>query len=334
TAGLVLCIVGIGSRHNAPSAAGPLLALPLLALPALRRWRWRWAKALVAGLGGTALAGGIALSLTAALAPLAKRDEFWQTLPVHDLAGLSLQTGELLVAPSSGVLTRGMGLDQIRALYHPYYARSLYYCLRWHGRRCVPLFRRTHDAQALARLRKNWRRAVLSHPRAYLQVKSRMARALLGLGKGEPDGTYYVDDFPHTPIAKSDPPTPQTVRWMNWFDAHIDALGMRPWPYALLCLVLSPIALWRYLKGRSSALPLAFASSGLLCLLGLVIVAGSPDYRYMGWTMLCGVLSLVTTWGYPAERRTSVAASDTSEPLSAPLEVRSDVSGKVLPSAS
>jgi len=85
-AGLVLCGVGIGARHNAPPAAAPLLALPLLALPALRRLRQRWAGLLVAGLGGTVLAVGIALSLVAALAPLTRKDQNWQMLPVFDLA--------------------------------------------------------------------------------------------------------------------------------------------------------------------------------------------------------------------------------------------------------
>jgi hypothetical protein len=160
-----------------------------------------------------------------------------------------------------------------------------------------------------------------------------MGRALLGLGEGSPPGAYYVDGFPYMEISAPYPPKPQTIRFMHWFDAHINAFWMRPWPYALLCLVLSPIALWRYLAGRSSALPLAFASSGLASLLGLFITACSPDYRYMGWTMLCGVLSLITTWGYPAERRTLSAASDTGEPLSAPLETRPELSGNALETA-
>jgi len=314
-AGLVLCVVGIGARHNAPSAAAPLLALPLLVLPALRRLRQRWARLLVAGLGGTLLAAGIAVSLAAALAPLiTRKDDVWQMLPVFDLAGLSLETGELLVEPSSGVLTAGMGVEEIGKLYHPFYTNSLFYCLPWEGQRCVPLFRRTHDAVALNHLRENWQHAILAHPLAYLKIRSRMALALLGLKDGPPGIYYYDPDHPHHPLAEPYPPTPRTRRLMQWIDDQIDdrlsSFWIQPWPYALLCVLLSPIALWRYLKGRGSALAPALAGSGVGCLLGLMVAAGSPDYRYMGWTMLCGVLSLVATWGCPAERRIGLVASD------------------------
>jgi hypothetical protein len=310
-AGLVLCGVGIGARHNAPPAAAPLLALPLLALPALRRLRQRWARLLVAGLGGTVLAVGIALSLVAALAPLTRKDQNWQMLPIFDLASLSLETGELLVQPSSGVLTPGMGLEEIGQLYHPFYWNSLLYCVPGQGQSCVPLFQRTHDAQALARLRENWRQAIFAHPRAYLKIRSRMALALLGLDRGPP-GVFYYAGRPHTVLAEPYPPTPQTRRFMQWIDDHMS--WIRPWPYALLCVLLIPIGVWRYLKGRGSALAPALAGSGLACMLGLIVAAGSPEHRYMGWTMLCGVLSLIATWGCPAERRVDPAASDAAAP--------------------
>jgi hypothetical protein len=221
------------------------------------------------------------------------------------------------VQPSSGVLTPGMVLEQIGQLYHPYYCLNLFYCLPWQGHRCVPLFHRTHDARALAHLRKNWERAILAHPLAYLKTRKRMALALLGF-EGAPPGAYYVDGYPYTPLAEPYPPTPQTRRLMHWIDDHMNAFWIRPWPYALLCVLVSPIALWRYLKGRGSALGLALAGSGLACLLGLIGAAGSPDYRYMGWTMLCGVLSLIATWGCPAERRMDLAAADPSGGLPSP----------------
>jgi hypothetical protein len=316
-AGLVLCGMGMGVRHNAPPAVAPLLALPLLALPAVRRLRQRWARLLVAGVGGTVLAGGIALGLGAALGPLTHKDDFWQVLPVFDLAGLSLETGELLVEPSSGVLTPGMGLEQIGQLYHPYYCLTLFYCLPWQGQRCVPLFQRTHDAQALAALRKNWERAILSHPLAYLKTRGRMAVALLGF-EGAPPGAYYADGFPYTPLAEPYPPAPQTRRLMHWMDDHIKAFWIQPWPYALLCVLLTPISLWRYLKRRGSALAPALAASGLASTLGLMLAVGSPEYRYMGWTTLCSVLSLIATWGCSGERRLDIAAAHTSGGLSAP----------------
>jgi hypothetical protein len=265
------------------------------------------------------LAAGIALGLAVTLAPLTRKEQVWQMLPVFDLAGLSLETGELLVKPSSGVLTPGMGLEEIGQLYHPFYSNTLYYCVHLQGQSCVPLFNRTHDAQALTRLRKNWQRAIFSHPLAYLKIRSRMGLALLGLQHGPP-GTYYYQGHPHHPLAEPYPPTPQTRVLMQWIDDHISWL--RPWPYALLCVLLIPIGLWRYLKGRGSALAPALAGSGLACLFSLIVAAGSPDYRYMGWTMLCGVLSLVATWGCPAERRIA-SLHPTAESPPPSVEIRS-----------
>jgi hypothetical protein len=299
--GLALCVIGIGSRHNAPLAAVPLLGLPLLAAPGVRRLR-RWMKLVAAGAGGAALALAMQLSLGAVLAPISRQEHFWQTLPVFDLAGLSLETGELLVERSSRVLTRGMGLAEMRRLYHPFYSNSLYYCLSWRGKPCVPLFRRTDSPKALARLRSNWLHAIVSHPLEYLKLRGRMALALLGI-RNAPLRGYYIGDSPNHRLAAPYPPSPQTRSLLSWVDAHLTAAWLRPWPYALLCALLAPVGIVRYARGRGSALAPALAISGLLGLLGLALAAGSPDHRYMGWTMLCGGLALVATWGCNAERR-------------------------------
>lgn len=316
--GFLLCGIGIGARHNAPPAAAFLLALPLLAIPAIKRLT-SWKGALVAAVGGTLLAGAIAGGVGTMLSPLTRKDHFWQTLPAFDLAGLSLKTGKVLVDPATGVLTPGMGLKEIQRLYHPYYSNSLYYCVRRQGRRCVPLFRRTHDPVALARLRNNWLRAIISHPIEYLELRGRVTLALLGIRNGTP-ATYFVDGHPHHAIAKPYPPTARGRRILSWIDNHLSDPWMRPWPYSLLCLLLAPVTLWRYLRGTGSALAVALPWSGLACLLGLVIASGARDYRYTSWTVLCGVLTLVAAWTCPPERR--LAQPEPHHPRSTPRPQR------------
>lgn len=54
---------------------------------------------------------------------------------------------------------------------------------------------------------------------------------------------------------------------------------------------------------------LVLMTAGLAYLLGLVVAVDSPECRYMGWTVICRMLSLIATWGCPAERCLTIATS-------------------------
>jgi hypothetical protein len=288
-AALLFVVVALGVRHNAATAVWPLFIVPLSALSALAR-RPRWLRFVVASLAGLALTLGLTLGVDRTFSPLARRTEFWQLIPVFDLAGMSVQTGAVLVDPESGVLTPGMGLNEIRRFYQPAYVNRLYYCMPLGGRRCVPLFRQTTDRERLAALSNNWRRAILQHPMAYVAHRFEVAKPLLGIENGAP-GHFYVRGAPHHRMAKPYPPRPRTVRLFEWLDSQFGSAWFLPWVYVLFGCLLLPVAFIRYARGRS-AFPLIFLLSGLSYMFGLFIVTGSAPYRYTVWTSLCVVVAL------------------------------------------
>jgi hypothetical protein len=288
-AALVLILMGLGVRHNAATGVWPLLIVPLAGLPLLAG-RSRWLALIISSVAGLALTLTLTVGVDRALSPLAERTEFWQMIPVFDLAGMSLEMNELLVEPESGVLTPGMGLREMRRFYQPNYMGKLYYCIPFKGRRCVPVFRHTTDPQRLAALSANWRRAILEHPMAYLSHRGAVAKSLLGI-KDRAPGTFYVSGAPHTPLARSYPLRPHTVRMFEWLDGQFGKAWFLPWVYVLLGCVLLPVSVISYVKGRSP-IPMVFLLSGLSYMLGLCIATGSAPYRYTVWTSLCVVVAV------------------------------------------
>jgi hypothetical protein len=288
----VCLLVAIGARHNAAAAAWPIVALLLLRWPVLTRLRPG-----VRLLATSALAIGITLGSTLALqrglAPLARAESFWQQSLTFDLAGMSLRTGKLLVPPDTGVLSPGMGLDEIRRLYRPDYNASLYYCVPFAGSECTPVFNRVRDEQQLANLRRSWRQAVLRHPGSYLAHRLQVAALLLRwqAGAGE---TYFLKGAPHHRLAGAYPPRPLTLAALRWIEAQLDRLVFRPWIYLAIACLLLPIALLGHLR-RGHDLPAVCLLSGLAYFLSVVLAAGTPDYRYMVWTILATLLAAVTS---------------------------------------
>jgi hypothetical protein len=288
--GGVAFLVAIGARHNAPAAAWPLLAFPLIESRLLARWRpWlRWLTAMGAAL---LLTLALAIGLRRTLAPLAKATEFWQFLPAFDLAGMSLELNEVVIDRKTGLLTPGMGVEQIRRFYNPQYMNSLYYCLTFKGKPCVHVFNRTNDPRKLARLQQNWLREIGRHPIAYLKHRYRVAEPLLGLvGGARP--IYYLDAAPYILFAPDYPVPERTVKLLSWIESHSGRLWFRPWFYLCINCIVIPLALVIFLRGGSS-LALQCALSGFSYMCSLFVGAGSSDYRYTVWTTLSTLLAVM-----------------------------------------
>jgi hypothetical protein len=288
---LVFVCVALGARHNAAAGIWPLLTFPLLGVRVLLD-KPRWLRLLCASAVSILLTLGLTSAVDRTLSPLAKRTEFWQVVPVFDLAGMSLHAGKVLIEPESGVLTSGMGLDVIRRFYQPNYVSRLYYCTPFRGKRCVPVFRQTTDPEQLAALARNWRRAILSHPIAYFKHRRAVIKTMLGIKDAAP-GTFYLAGAPHHPLAADYPLTSRATRLFNWIDTLVPSIGFRPWIYVLLGCFLVPVALIRYLRG-ASVIPVLCLLSGLSYMLGLFITTGSGTYRYTVWTTFAVVLGLAT----------------------------------------
>jgi hypothetical protein len=288
---LVCLLIALGARHNCAAAAWPFVALPLSRI-ALLHGKARWLRLLAASAAGMAVTLALTWALGRALAPLTHRTEFWQTVPIFDLAGMSLRAEELLVEQETHVLTEGMGLEQLQQVFNLNYGPFLYYCIPFAGQRCVHVFSRTLDPAELKQISGNWLRAIRYHPGAYLAHRLGFAREILNVSAGDKE-LYYLNGAPHHWLAEEYPPRRRTLRLMAAIERKIHWIGYRPWLYAALNAALLPLALIAYLRGRSM-LPLLFTFSGSAYLLSTLLGASSTDYRYLVWTILCALLALIT----------------------------------------
>jgi hypothetical protein len=303
---LVLFVFAIGLRHNAAAAVWPLLVLLLIELPVLAGRPHRL-RLVLAGGASLVLTLALTLGLQRALAPLAKPEHFWQETPAFDLAGISLNAGRVVIDPDTDLLTPGMGLEEIRKQFRPDYQVALYYCAVFSPSDCVFVFNRLGRPEQRAKLVRNWFRAVLTHPGAYLAHRSNMAARILRLGNLEkPRSFYYIQDGPPLhPLAQHYHPPARTLRVLAWLDLQQTWVGFAPWIYVLVSVLLLPVCLVWHLRG-GPLLPLIFLLSGLSYLASVLLTAGGPDVRYTAWTLLCAMLALTTillsSWDRAAER--------------------------------
>jgi hypothetical protein len=249
-------------------------------------------RLVVASGAGLALAFVMTLGLDRALAPLSHRTEFWQTVPASDLAGMSLRTGQLLVAPDSAAFTRGMGLAQIRRHFRTEFGNAIYRCVPFRGQRCVPVFRYTLDPRELQRLSRNWLSAIAEHPGAYLAHRWALTRAMLTVNTSGQE-LYWSSTAPHGALAAQYPPSERLLWVLSFFERHMWLGVYSPWVYVVLGLVLLPLTLRRYLRG-GAPLPLLLVLSGGAYLLSNLLGAIASEYRYCVWTITCVVLALFT----------------------------------------
>jgi hypothetical protein len=291
--GAVLLAAAIGLRHNGAAAVWPLLLLLLVEL----RWlaaKPPWTRLALAGLASLALTFVATVSLNRALAPLVRAEHFWQRAAAFDLAALSLRTGELVIEPDTGLLAPGVGLPQLRGQFRPDFSDTLYNCGEVSGDGCVVLFTVVRDQRQLSNLARNWIRAIVSHPGAWLAHKTDMAGRLLRLGGLEPKRRYfYIEHGPFHFGQGADAISDRTMRILQWLDLQQTWVGFSAWIYVLLSCLLLPLTLVRYARG-GSLVPVVFILSGLSYLLSVVLTAGGPDNRYTVWTILCTMLALAS----------------------------------------
>jgi hypothetical protein len=222
--------------------------------------------------------------------PFTSRTEYWQTVFIYDLAGMSVHAGEVLVDDDVGILREGADLRDIRAVYSTVDHLKLYKC-RPRGR-CTPVFDFAPDEAHRKKLVRNWRRAVWAHAGAYLEHRTRVFGELIGTSH-RPAGP-----IPGTPRhAKAGAPFSEQLR--DGALELVHAFKRTPlfaiWLYALIECALVLFGLYRAWKGRS-ALPFALAASGALYLFTFFLSTGAPDFRYGVWTILTTLLATISVF--------------------------------------
>ena len=290
-----LLFVGIAARHNAVAAAWPLLAVPIFRHQWLARWRKGWQLA-------ASLAVGLVLALTlrqgAALLSrsVTEPSDYWQSTPIFDLVGMSLQLDEQLITPECGVLKPGVTLRRLRHVYDPTNHLRLYKCA---GKNCTPVLDRTSDPEQLRVLSATWKHAILAHPGAYLSHRWLVFRELLRLGKRKIELSTGISKNPlGLPRERSEAGSavvgllaslPKFPFYATWFYAFVE------------CALLAFGILDFIKRGRPWCLCLSL--SGLLYLFTFFLATGAPDFRYSVWTILTTLLAACSIAGIDAELR-------------------------------
>jgi hypothetical protein len=286
-------------RHNSLLAIVPLAAL----------WAHAWLQAGERGRAAaparrTKLAGVALLVVFASFAGgrlldqalVRERVSTWALLVLWDLAGMSLQSQQLLIPEVAR--TPETNLLNLRDRFSPF--------------ACVPLFtgpgRVRHglegeqfDAGELAVLRRAWLQAIVAHPGSYLRHRMAVAKRLFGSYRGHAEGLFFVPEW----VAFRDNPPGEAV--LTGWGARL-AEGVRRtrgWviytPALHLAIALAATALgWRRRDEPAGQVALALAGSGLFLVLPLIVAAPGTELRYSGWLYTSSVAGLAACFARPA----------------------------------
>jgi hypothetical protein len=281
--------LAIGSRHNASAAVWPLLAFAAAAHPRLASLSGmrRATAALATSFVAIVL---IYQALAVAFRPFTRETHFWQTTALFDLAGTSLEEKEVLFDRDIGSLRDGATLADIARSYSPRDHLELYRCRK---RGCRPLLAGIEEPDKLALLARNWLSVVSHHPLAYLRHRAVVYRHLIGLEEQPVVNFPFIVKNPWGYV-----PHPSGIRnvVVGMLDRLVPTPLFSPWIYLLIScatFVLGGVAVAR----GGSALPLVLSASGLLYHATFFFLAGSPNYRYSLWTMMCAVLAALALHG-------------------------------------
>jgi hypothetical protein len=289
-AALPLVVYAAALRHNAAAAILPLalwapfiwrgIAWPGRAVP-------RW-QLLGVGLALFALLGGAAVAINATLT--AKRLFPAQLVLLHDLAGMSLESDQLLFPASLRTHNGPLTLDAIRCSYSPDNGSLLFSGTRGG---CPQRIVKITDAGRMADVQAAWWRAMLSRPRAYLAHRWRVFSGQLGLGRERVCYPFNAGDDPRLGVAFAGPPLYQSALALHTAAAYRTPL-FRGWIYLVLLAAAMTVVVWR----RGPVPALVLAASGLCFGLAYLIVSPACAFRYNWWTVVAALTTVPVLAGH------------------------------------
>jgi hypothetical protein len=291
--GIVLYVLALGARHNAAAAGWSLLALFAAAHPLLGK-RSLALRILLAAAAAFIMTLLIHQATALSSARLAKQTNYWQTMLIFDLAGMSVQTNTNLFSQDTGSIRGDVTMKELKAAYNPREHLDLYKrCVRKRGGKCEVALRRTHDPVELRALKRNWRDAVWNHPGAYFQHRSVVYQHLIGMGVGIKS--------PVTGIKGNDlgiqlAPSPFRERILKLVRGYYETPFFSVWVHLAVLSFLAGVAFMLLLQ-KGETLPFSLASSGLLYNASFFIFTGAPDFRYSVWTILMTLLTAIALLG-------------------------------------
>lgn len=306
--GLVALLGATAFRYNAFGATFPVVFLLFEWRPGIH-WLLRYALATAAWLAVTFAAFGINSALTD------KPMHYWNSsLALYDIVGTyayvdeDLSDAQLLeeLAGTELVVTH-----DIHAMIRDVYTPTTFYPILNDPKRTmwnvpingyVPAPEAQRDAIARA-----WWHTITTYPTAYAKHRISVFAEALGVGAPRGIGVPVKREFRYPQLAWDNGLATGTstaqkklTRAIQWFGRHTPFFV--PWIYALLSLILIPLAF----RQRDV---LALLLSGLVMELTLLPLVHSNDYRYSHWMVITTTLSVVVlaTRRYRAGRQRTAA---------------------------
>lgn len=147
-------------------------------------------------------------------------------------------------------------------------------------------------------LLKFWLKTVIEHPKAYLKHRWALVKVLFGFQRW----VYYpYQGFEQNHqvggIFAPGPVGDAVYKLLNRHFHVLEVVGVfQPYVWLLVCVGVIAIAGWHWRRKfltNIDKVALAVSTSGVTNAVSLVFLAVAADYRYMIWTVLAGILSLV-----------------------------------------
>jgi hypothetical protein len=290
TVAIALLAFGVLLRPNA------LLAAPILATVVLWPARFSWKRAAL-GFIPAAIVCFVLVQVVYYGVLGAKREHALHSIMVFDLGGITHFTKQNQF-PGSWTLEETTMLTE--RCYEP-----TVWDIYWTREPCLFVMQRLEATKIFGspQMPAAWRRAVMSHPLAYLQHRAAFMWQFLA-GTNLTIWTQDLDDT--SKLAYADKPKLMAVKAVD--DALLPTPLLRAGTWLLLCVVVA-LAGWRRRDTPAGAFAIGVGGSAVVYLLTFAAVGVASDFRYAYWAVLAGLAGAAviwpTTWG---GRRHSPAA--------------------------
>jgi len=201
-----------------------------------------------------------------------------QSSLIHDIAGISAYSGEVLF-PAYILRTRPeITLERLREGYRPADVVRLTSRRYWQDSRFY-----TRDGQEFDELWRAWRHAVMGHPMAYLRHRAGVLETMFQL-RGD---VFY-------PFEQGIPPNdldlhfPRRAVYLTVISFLEQTTGVffRSWPFLITAL---GVICWGW--SRRTWAPVVVCASGVAYVFPYAVVSSGSDFRYVWWLIVATLIS-------------------------------------------
>ena len=308
---LGLLFYAVAVRYNGFSAVLPLCVwtMSVVTRGVARFDRHRFATAAISG-----VALLLVLSAAARLAHrliVDRRLYPSQQILVHDLAGISMQTGRNQL-PAFVQDEIALSLEDIQRIYTPHTVVPLYWGDA--STRRLPRYTSIQNENDFSRLAGHWRGVVSRHPREYFAHRSQVARHLLALDRPRACLPFITGVSPN-PFGASFQRNRLNAAVTARLERVQDSFLFRPGYYLIFGLLM--LAALPFIARRYPLTPagVALLASAMLYGLPYYFIATTCDFRMVWWSVVAVLIAPLTI----IRRESAAGVPGPARPAAAPL---------------